>query len=56
MNNYVKVGQPIYHRKRKYFTMLATGDTVHEVNLDYVTYPLIPVATESEPAPTVGNK
>lgn len=38
--NLVKVGKPVYHRKRKYFTLPATGDKVHEVNLDYLVYPL----------------
>lgn len=43
--NMVKIGQPTYHRKRKYFTIPATGDKIHEINLDYISYPLIPVAT-----------
>ncbi len=27
-----------YHKKREYFTMPATGDQIHEVNIDYVAY------------------
>lgn len=45
---WVKIGQPTYHKKRQYFTMKATGDVIHEVNLDYLTYPLIP--TEQPPS------
>ena len=43
MSDYVKLGKPTYHRKRKYYTMPATGDTVHEINLDYLSYPVIPI-------------